>query len=178
MSATATQKQRLEQRFQLWDANGDGAIDRSDYEAEAHRILKSFQESPTSPKGAAVVSAYQNLWKISAEQGGIGQDGSLDPEAFQKASEAAMLDKGDAGFDRALAPTIQAVADLCDEDGDGQVDRGEFARWINAIGVEADPIQLFNQLDTNGSGTLTTDELVQAVKDYHAGNIDVPLLGR
>ncbi len=178
MSANTIQKERLEQRFKLWDANGDGVVDRSDYEAEAHRILKSFQESPSTPKGQAVVTAYQNMWNIAAQQSGIGQDGGLDPETFNRVSEQAMIDKGDAGFTQVLRPTIAAIADLCDEDGDGQVDREEFTRWINAMGVEADPGPLFDQLDTNGSGTLTTDELIQAVKEYHAGTLNVPLLGR
>jgi Ca2+-binding EF-hand superfamily protein len=178
MSANTIQKERLEQRFKLWDANGDGVVDRSDYEAEARRILASFQEPESSPKAKAVISAYQNMWNIAAQQGGVGQDGGLDPEQFHRISTEAMIDKGEAGFAQVLQPCIQAVADLCDEDGDGQVDREEFSRWLNAVGVTADPASLFDQLDTNGSGMLTTDELVQAVKNYHAGTIDVPLLGR
>ncbi|GLY05394.1 MULTISPECIES: EF-hand domain-containing protein [Actinoplanes] len=178
MSANTIQRQRLEQRFELWDANGDGQVDKSDYEAEARRILSSFSEAETTTKGKAVLDAYRNMWTIAAKSGGIAETGALNPEQFNAASEKSMLDRGEQGFAEVLRPCIAAVANLADEDDDGEVDRDEFARWLNAIGVPNDPAQLFERLDSNKSGTLTTDELVQAVRDYHEGKLDVPLLGR
>ena len=178
MSTNILQKVRLDQRFGLWDANGDGRVDKSDFEAEARRILSTFDEAETSPKGRAVLDAYRRMWMIAAREGGIAEGGGIDQEQFKQISKAALLDAGDAGFAEVLGPVIAAVADLADEDSDGKVEPDEFARWLNAIGVPNDPSELFNQLDTNGSGTLTTDELVQAVQDYHEGKLDVPLLGR
>jgi len=178
MSTNILQKERLDQRFGLWDANGDGRVDKSDFEAEARRILSSFDEAETSPKGRAVLDAYRNMWVIAAHEGGIPENGGIDQEQFKQISKASLLDRGEAGFAEVLRPVIAAVADLADEDSDGKVELDEFVRWLNAIGVPNDPSELFEQLDTNGSGTLTTDELVQAVRDYHEGKLDVPLLGR
>lgn len=47
---TAVRNDRLKQRFQKWDVNGNGYIERSDYEAEAQRIIKALGETPSSPK--------------------------------------------------------------------------------------------------------------------------------
>jgi hypothetical protein len=118
------------------------------------------------------------MWVIAAHEGGIPEGGGIDQEQFKQISKASLLDRGEAGFAEVLRPVIAAVADLADEDSDGKVELDEFVRWLNAIGVPNDPSELFEQLDTNGSGTLTTDELVQAVRDYHEGKLDVPLLGR
>jgi Ca2+-binding EF-hand superfamily protein len=178
MSARTIQQERLDKRFELWDANGDGRIDGSDFEAEARRILRSFNEPETTPKGRAVLAAYQNMWMIATVRGDIDANGSIDPVEFKRIGTEAVIESGPAGFAEVLQPCIAAVADLCDEDDDGLVDRAEFARWLNAVGVQEDPGELFNRLDTNGTGTLSKDELIQAVRDYHEGKLDVPLLGR
>jgi Ca2+-binding EF-hand superfamily protein len=176
--ATTVQQDRLEQRFALWDANHDGKIDQSDYDAEALRIVKAFGEPEASPKAQAVLKAYRGMWTYAAKQQGIAPDGALTSEQFMKLSSQAVIDGGDKGFSQVVRPSIQAVADLCDEDGDGQVDPDEFARWISAIGVDADAHDLFRRLDSDNSGVLSVDELVQAVRDYHEGRLDVPLLGK
>jgi Ca2+-binding EF-hand superfamily protein len=118
------------------------------------------------------------MWLFTAESKGIPEDGSISPEQFKQMSTELMLDRGDTGFAQLLRPCIRAVADICDEDGDGQIDPDEFARWIRAIGVENDPQELFRRLDKNGDGLLSTEELVAAVRDYHSGDLDVPLLGK
>ena len=172
------QAQRLEQRFALWDANGDGRIDLSDYEAEARRIIRAFGEPEHTPKAQAVIAAYRHMWNYAADQKGIGAEGALGPDEFIELSHEILVERGDEGFAQVLRPCIQSVADLCDEDGDGQVDSDEFGRWIKAIGVDANPHELFRRLDTNGSGLLSVDELVHAVRLYHAGQLEVPLLGK
>ncbi|MER5618929.1 EF-hand domain-containing protein [Streptomyces sp. NPDC002215] len=66
-----------------------------------------------------------------------------------------------------------------DVDGDGQVNPAEFKSWIDAIGVQdVNRQETFAQIDTDGGGQLSIEELVQAVRSYHLGDIDVPLLGR
>ncbi|WP_432089641.1 hypothetical protein [Streptomyces sp. bgisy095] len=37
---------RIQKRFDLWDVNGDGQIDRADWDAEAQHILQAFGEAP------------------------------------------------------------------------------------------------------------------------------------
>ncbi|MFB7032399.1 EF-hand domain-containing protein, partial [Streptomyces sp. NPDC056295] len=71
-----------------------------------------------------------------------------------------------------------AIVELVDVDGDGQVNPAEFKSWLDAIGVEGiDSAEVFAQIDANGDGQLSVEELVQAVRAYHLGDLDVPLLG-
>ncbi len=174
---TAIKNERLRQRFQMWDVDKDGLIDRSDYEAEALRVIRAFGESPESPRGAAVLDAYLHMHDFLAARVDVGE-GGMTEEQFVAVFEDEMFRKGDSGFGKVLRPTIRASVDLCDTDGDGEINRAEYRRWLEAIGwdqIRAD--EAFRRLDTDGSGTLTADELVQAVKDFYYGQLDIPLLG-
>ncbi|SDC53559.1 EF-hand domain-containing protein [Actinokineospora iranica] len=175
----SVQDSRLKRRFELWDSNGDGTIDRSDYETESRRILQAFGEPETSAKGRALMSAYLGLWDKLAKVTGVDAAGGVSIDQFVEASERELIDGGDAGFDRNLRPTIEAIVDLCDTDGDGEVSLPEFHRWMRAVGVdERQADEAFHDLDTDGSGHLSVAELVDAVRDYHQGKNDIPLLGR
>ena len=53
---------RLARRFELWDADGDGAVDRSDLETEARRILRAFGEREGAPRGRARAALRVRAW--------------------------------------------------------------------------------------------------------------------
>ncbi|MER7407970.1 EF-hand domain-containing protein [Streptomyces sp. NPDC000070] len=174
---TSVQEQRLRRRFDMWDKNGDGTIDRSDWEGEAQRILISFGENESSPKGRALTDAYLGMWDHLAGQAGVGRDGALDYDQFQAVAAEQVLDRGEAGFDQVLRPTISAMAALCDTDGDGQVSPQEFKRWIGAIGSDASTADTaFKLIDADGDGYLSVDELITAVHRFHSGELEFSLL--
>jgi Ca2+-binding EF-hand superfamily protein len=176
---TAVKNDRLKKRFEKWDVNGNGKIEKSDFEAEATRIIGAFGEDPASPQARAVRDSFVAMYEYLASKAGAGPNGSLSEKQFTEVIEAQIFQEGDAGFDRVVRPTIAAIVGMCDTDGDGEVNQKEFAKWLDAIGVEPSAAApAFSAIDVNGSGKLTVDELVHAVRDYHLGKIDVPLLGR
>lgn len=179
MTTASVHDIRLKRRFELWDSNGDGSIDKSDYETEARRILQSFGEQENSPKGRALMSAYLGMWDKLATKAKVGPQGQVSLDQFMRVSEQELVEGGDAGFDRNLRPTIEAIVDICDTDGDGEVNQQEFKRWMRAAGVdERQADQAFAQVDANANGHLTVEELVDAVRLYHQGKSEVNLLGR
>ncbi|MUL42037.1 EF-hand domain-containing protein [Streptomonospora sp. PA3] len=175
MASNVKERERLNERFAFWDNNGDGTIDRSDFEAEAREIMRNLGEDDTTPRGRAVFDAYTQMWDYLASKAGKS---SLNADEFAAVAEAEIISQGDAGFSRVLRPTIRAIVDLLDNDGDGRVSPDEFKRWLDAVGVSTNTQSIFQSIDTNGNGYLTVDELMAAVRDYHLGRSDVPLLGR
>lgn len=174
--STAVRNERLKQRFQKWDINNNGYVERSDYEAEAQRIIKAFGEAPSSPKARALLDAYLGMYDQMARKVGARQ--GVTEDQFLQYVSSQMFEQGDAGFNRVLRPTITAIVNLCDTDGDGKVSPAEFKRWLGAVGVpptEAD--SAFRKLDKDSDGHLSVEELTQAVRDFHAGTSDVSLLG-
>lgn len=174
----AVKNDRLKKRFAKWDVNNNGRIEKSDYEAEARRIIDAFGEAPASPQARAVVDSFTSMFEYLATKAGVGPDGSMTEQQFIEVTEAQIFQEGDSGFNRVVRPTIAAIVGLCDTDGDGEVSPQEFGKWLDAIGVEPSAIDnAFRAIDVNGNGKLTVDELVHAVRDYHLGKLDVPLLG-
>ncbi|WP_409473939.1 EF-hand domain-containing protein [Streptomyces sp. HC307] len=175
--STSVQEKRLRRRFDMWDKNGDGTIDRSDWAGEAKRILLAFGESESSPKGRNLTDAYLGMWEYVAGEAGVGSDGALGFDEFKGVAADKVLERGQAGFDQVLRPTISAIADLCDTDGDGQVSPPEFRRWIHAIGSdESTADTAFKLIDTDGDGQLSVEELIVAVHRYHSGELEFSLL--
>ena len=75
-------------------------------------------------------------------------------------------------FDAVFRPAARAVAELCDTDGDGAVAFAEFGTALAAFGTEpADAETAFRRLDADGSGRLTVDELVTAVREYYTSEL-------
>jgi Ca2+-binding EF-hand superfamily protein len=175
----SVQLDRAQKRFDLWDVNGDGRVDRADWNAEAGRILQAFGATADTSAGRSLTDAYLGMWAFFADKAGIDEAaGALTPEQFNRITGEHILGDGGAGFGDIVRPTVQAMVELVDTDGDGQVNPAEFHSWLTAIGVDSvDPADAFRQIDTDGDGQLTVDELVHAVRAYHLGEIDVPLLG-
>lgn len=52
MATTQAIRNRLNARFDLYDGNHDGQLQREDFQGEARRVLSAFGEAESSPGGA------------------------------------------------------------------------------------------------------------------------------
>lgn len=187
------QEQRLRLRFELWDTDGDGSISLDDFVSEAHAIVDALGVSKDSQKGKAVIGAYTQMFPDPAKLSGVldsvgGLTGgplggatdaaAITADQFVTLADTLLVSAGDAGYDALLAPTIRAIARACDTDDDGQVEAEDFKSWLGVIGVDASTAdEAFAGLDSDGDGKVAVDDIVTAVRDYHMGRLDVPLLG-
>lgn len=175
MTTAVKANDRLEERFRLWDHNSNGVIERSDFEQEFEGIIERFGVDASAPGAAALRAAYQGLFDRLAQAAGTEE---MSKEDFVRAAESEIVSRGDAGFSEVLQPTIQAITTIIDTDGDGEISPVEMQRWFSAIGLSPEQSdEAFREIDTDGDGSLTVTELVAAVRDYHLGKNDIPLLG-
>jgi Ca2+-binding EF-hand superfamily protein len=174
---TPVSHQRLRERFESLDVDADGHIEQKEWEAPARRILKAVGEPGTSPRAQAVVTSYQKMWDHLAGAAGTS-DGALTLGQFERAIDSRLVNTDDADFSDALREAIGAIAELFDRDGTGAVTQKGFADWLRAVGVDPSQAQqAFRQIDVDDDGDLTIDELMQAVRDYHAGTLGISILG-
>ncbi|OXM72314.1 MULTISPECIES: EF-hand domain-containing protein [Amycolatopsis] len=166
---------RLKQRFDKWDANSDGVLDRSDFEQEAERIARAFGSSTGTGAGKALAESFRGLHDYLVQQSGSQQ---ITEQQFMQATEKLIFQEGESGFNRLMRPVVQAIVGLCDKNADGKISREEFAVWLTAVGVpDSQAKSAFDRIDADHSGELSADELLGAVRKFHFGELDVALLG-
>lgn len=175
---TAIANDRLRQRFAKWDADGNGTLQRSDFEREADRIAGAFGAEPGSREARALKDAFRDLFDFHAREAEAAGNNSVSEDEFIRINERLMFSDGEASFNRVLRPVMQALVGLCDRNEDGVINEDEFTQWLKGVGVsESDARNAFRQIDVDNSGELTVDELLAAVRNFHYGELDVPLLG-
>lgn len=174
MTVGTKENQRLQQRFRLWDRNNDGFIERSDFEAEADALITRLGAAGTA-KGIALKGAYVGMFEHLAR---AADSTRISLDQLIQVIDQNIVPMTPAGFANAVAPAIRAIVEVLDTDGDGEVGPAEMAKWFDVIGLEKSLAEdAFRQLDSDGTGKLSVTELVNAVRDYHLGKHDIPLLG-
>lgn len=157
---------KLNRRFDLLDADSDGYLEREDFEALAHRLVQGFTCASDSPQAQAVVKTYLEFWEGFIKPMDADGDGKVSREEFVS-TVTGRVRAGDS-FDRTYRPHMEAVVNLADADGDGVLSRGEFIRLGALAGVsEEQSNRSFLQIDTDGNGSLTAQELVAAAREFY-----------
>lgn len=150
--------------FGLLDVTGDGYLTADDYEAFGLRLAQAFNEAPGSHRAKAVRAGYRALWRSMAARADTDNDGRISEVEYRTWLETHWNDEE---FDREIAPLAQSVIDLADTDRNGVLDRDELIALL--IACEQSPAEaatLFDRLDTDGSGTITTPELITAIRQF------------
>ena len=171
------QHDRLRRHFDSLDADADGHIELEEWEAPARRILETLGEPSTSARAKTVVASYQKMWNYLAGRDGTGTS-TLTLGQFEQVIDSHIVNADDADFSAVLRDAISAVAGLFDRDAKGAVTPEGFTNWLKAVGADTSKAQeTFRQIDVDDDGDLTVDELMQAVRDYYAGKLNVSVLG-
>jgi Ca2+-binding EF-hand superfamily protein len=162
---TELQQRKLTRRFELFDADGNGFIERADCEEIARNLCAEYDPEMRTAAGHKVYSAYLNLWEQVMVPMDINGDGKVSRDEFM--ASVGQQTKTPEEYGRAFRPIIEAVTELCDRDGDGALNAEEFTGWLRACRVSPnDADMVFSKLDRDDDGTLTVDELVIAFQEY------------
>ena len=170
--------ERLRKRFAKWDVDGSGSLEKADLQKEAAQIGQAFGQNTDSSQARQLADAFSAMFDHLAGEAGVSSDGSLTEEQFVAAT-GSMIDAGaEETFNAVLGPVMRGIVALCDKNADGQINRDEWQAWMQGVGVDESQARIaFDQVDANGNGELSVDELLGAVRDFHYGRLDVELLG-
>ncbi|MFG2984618.1 EF-hand domain-containing protein [Streptomyces sp. NPDC048258] len=162
---------KLERAFTHFDADGSGVIDADDVIALGSRLLSALGEQPDSRKAELVMSSLADFWQDLFTELDTNRDGKVTPAEY-KAGMTRLYAQGGPAYDRSFRPMVQAILTVVDKDDDQRISPEEFHRAQEVFNPELSPADaeaLFQRIDKNGDGTLTVDELLDAVREYYIG---------
>ncbi len=145
--------------FRLFDADGDGFWERSDFEQFVERLAGSQGLEPGSAKREVLSQAWVGLWEAISQADSDG-DGRVTFDEVLAFQEHAFTPETVSGFAGILFPTLDA-------DDDGAIGLEEYRQLLALSSIDpavADGI--FPRLDTNGDGRITADEFDQLNQEY------------
>ena len=184
MEITPFLDRKLTHRFRTHDIDGDGFIERSDFEESVTTLGAEFGHDPDSPELQELMRLSVGLWeKLAAAD--TDHDGRIS-EAEYKATFAATLISDPDSLEQGYIPYIAAILRIADADGDGRLTAADQVRWTRALMrlPEEHVRDGFRQTDTDGDGYITTAEVLDGVRGYYndhdpasaaAWTLDLPL---
>ncbi|MEU8513773.1 EF-hand domain-containing protein [Kitasatospora sp. NPDC048722] len=142
--------------FSMLDADGDGVVSRAEYFARVDRVAAATGRDAGDPLVVAARAAHEEVW--------WHMDANRDLRVtFDEYSAWAGHDT----FEESCRPALRSLFDLADADGDGRLDRDEFARLRAAMGnAELAIDSAFDALDTDRDGAVDREDYLVGIRDF------------
>ncbi|MER6434607.1 EF-hand domain-containing protein [Streptomyces sp900105245] len=159
---------KLERSFDALDANHDGYLDWTDYQKLADRYVQAYKLDKNDRRARAVQSFCQIYWLELLRHAGVGSD-RLTKDQFVTANRLAVIDTSRLNITEGGG---HAIFDVIDVDGDNEISRDEFARFLRDVWKSdaPDAMDAFMKLDTDGDGAISRQEFIRAVREHYLSN--------
>ncbi|MEU3896233.1 EF-hand domain-containing protein [Streptomyces sp. NPDC045251] len=157
-------ERRIAARFATFDQDGNGYIDRADFNAAAKALLAEFGTAARSEQGQALYGGAEALWQGMAGIADRDGDQRITREEFVTAAVKRLRDNPDR-FAEIARPFLHAALDVAGADGAVGVE--ELARVLAVLGVPEETARsVAAALDTDGDAKVGEAEIVPAFARY------------
>src|SRR3954471_14073388 len=133
-------ERRIAARFATFDQDGNGFIDREDFNSAAKALLAEFGTPARSEKGQALYAGAEAFWQGMAGIADRDGDQRINREEFVTGAVKRLRDNPER-FAEIARPFLHAALDVADTDGDGAATVTDTARVLRAFGVPEDVAQ-------------------------------------
>ncbi|MEV7071352.1 MULTISPECIES: EF-hand domain-containing protein [unclassified Streptomyces] len=159
-------ERRIADRFATFDQDGNGYIDREDFNVAAKALLTEFGTAARSDKGQALYVGAEAFWQGMAGIADRDGDQRITRDEFVNGALKRLRDNPDR-FAEIARPFLHAAIDVADQDGDGRATVEDTARVLRILGVGEDVARAAAAtLDTDGDGKVGEAEIVPAFARY------------
>ena len=163
------QQQKLTHYFRLYDVDDDGRIARADFERVAENVRALHLAGEKSPRHRAIRDGFLRRWDTLRASADADDDGTVDLLEWLRHWDVVLGD--DARFLEEVAGLADRLFELFDTDEDGVLGADEFCNFFGIYGLKAAMARLvFLDLDADGDGAVTRQELMVMVHDFYRGN--------
>lgn len=166
------QRRKLTHKFEIFDADGDGGVEASDFRAMIDRLARLRGWDEGSEPVERLRAEYAEFWKALVSMAEPADPDRIELDDWLAYYEAALdFEREMAGPDHVTCTprsTMGLVFDVLDRDGDGEISREEYRQFCRAhrIDLPADG-DVFARLDRDGDGRLTRSEMLDLVTEFY-----------
>ncbi len=159
---------KLERQFDSIDANHDGYLDWSDYQKLADRYIQAYRLDKNDRRARALQIFCQIYWLELLRHAGVEGD-RLTKDQFVTANRLAVIDTSRLNVTEGGG---HAIFDVIDVDGDNEISKDEFARFLRDVWKSdaPDAMDSFIKLDVDGDGAISRYEFIRAVREHFLSN--------
>ncbi|MFI6978866.1 EF-hand domain-containing protein [Embleya sp. NPDC050154] len=153
--ASVFQQRKIQEMFVAFDVDGDGYLQRDDFEALVDRWGRLPGVEPGTELRARVEALLMGWWdELSAAD--TDNDGRVDVYEVH-----ALMDRLHS-MPEAVTATARTIFDAIDENRDGRISRTEHRRLVETWhGRSVDTDAVFDLLDVDGDGYLSRPEFAR-----------------
>src|SRR5258708_8494612 len=150
---TAEERTALARRFAVIDIDGNGVWQRNDYQLLTRRLCETFGHPADSAAGRAVATGQRALFDSLLSHMDADGDQEITQDEFTATVGHAIEDRP--GFDTAARTAPCTLLHMADQDGNGELDAGEYARLAAVYAARPDQAaRAFGCLDQDRTGIL------------------------
>lgn len=161
-------ERKLARRFKTFDTDGDGFIEREDFELSVHRLGEKFGLAPNDENVQRLRALSLGLWQHLSSVADVDGDGHISPADYKSAFAQGLLETEES-FDAVYLPFLKAIMPIADPNGDGRLNVDEYIGWTGSLMnlPETDARDIHRRLDTDNDGYVTTDDLLDAIREFY-----------
>lgn len=157
---------KLSRRFQTYDTNGDGYLERGDFETAVRRMGVEFGLSPDHPAYRRLMTLCVGLWEHLCAV--LGTPRRISEEQYKAAFADGLLET-EKSFDAGYVPFLESIVSIADTDGDGLLTVEDHVRWTTSLMNLTEEVarDIHGRLDSDKDGFIGKSDLLGAIREYY-----------
>ncbi|MET8505620.1 EF-hand domain-containing protein [Streptomyces sp. NPDC014779] len=154
--------------FDLLDADKDGYVEWPDYQALADRYINAYKLDRNDRRVRELTAFHQMQWLEVLRHAG-GQGDRLDREQYVQAMRLLAVDTSRMNL---VEGSGHAMFDVIDVDGDNEISKAEFHRFLAEVWQVTDPTAMdtFDKIDADGDGRVSRTEFIRTLREHYYSN--------
>jgi len=166
---TELQTKKLTRYFRVYDVDDDGRIGPGDFERvlENVRMLHALAVDSTSYR--RLRNSFGRRWESLRASADADDDGGVDLGEWLAYWGGAI--RSDDEYAEVVTSLVSRLFELFDTDEDGRIGPDEYCNFYGVYGLRAALArQMFAELDGNGDGVISHEELMARADEFYRGD--------
>jgi Ca2+-binding EF-hand superfamily protein len=159
------QKRKQAKVFEVGDVDKNGVLEQADFERVSDNLARASGFATGSPEHQSLRAAYLAGWAQVQTYAKQYSD-RVTPSEWLEARAALINDP--ALYPRFKQSTVDVFFKMFDANRDGAISCEEFSLFFKGYEIDdAQAEEAFRQMDTNGDGRITREEMFELVEQFH-----------